>query len=256
MKMKNKQQQEIAARKAHKTQLKLKREPINLQRIEANRVEIKSFLIFTEGKNTEPSYFKQFKLPTLEMEVLGLGMNTFSLIEAAVKIRDKKNKERQQQGKSKFGEVWCVLDTDPNLDNVEQVTNFTNALTLAKQKDIKIAYSNQAFEYWFILHFEDHQGGCMHRADYADKINAHLKVLGCHYDARKSKLVSEDFFDQMLVIVEHKQEGKKITRQDKAIQRAKKILIYHEQNYTLPVYAESSTTVFQLVEALNQYMNK
>ncbi|MGN6417310.1 MAG: RloB domain-containing protein [Pseudobacter sp.] len=35
--------------------------------------------------------------------------------------------------------------------------------------NIQIAYSNQAFEYWLILHFEDHQGGKIDRNDYHKK---------------------------------------------------------------------------------------
>lgn len=256
MKMKNKKQKDIDSKKRHSQQLKTiklrKRGNVDLNRTEGTLPEKKSFLIFSEGKNTEKSYFEQFKLPTVEVEVIGAGRNTYSLIEYAIPIIKQKNSIRLKNGKSKFDEVWCVFDADPKLDNPQQLTNFKNAIDLANSNNIKVAYSNQAFEYWFILHFEDHQGGAMHRDDYNDKINSHLKPLGCSYDGKNSKLVSEEFFTQMLVIVEESRDGVKITRQDKAIQRAKKILLYHQQNGTSPAKAESSTTVFELVEKLNQ----
>jgi hypothetical protein len=59
-------------------------------------------------------------------------------------------------------------------------------------------------------------------------------------------------FDKMLEIIGKTNDGKQITRQDKAIQRAKRILEFHQSNGTPPAQAESSTTVFELVEALKK----
>lgn len=56
----------------------------------------------------------------------------------------------------------------------------------------------------------------------------------------------------MLEIIGKTNDGKQITRQDKAIQRAKRILEFHQSNGTPPAQAESSTTVFELVEALKK----
>jgi RloB-like protein len=256
MKMKNKKQKDVDAKKKHLEELNVnknrKRGVPDLTRTEATIPERKSFLIFSEGKNTEKSYFEQFKLPTVEVEVIGAGKVTYSLVEYAIPIAQQKNAEREKTGKTKFDEVWCVFDADPVLDAPKQLTNFKNAIDLANANGIKVAYSNQAFEYWFILHFEDHQGGTMHRDDYHDKINSYLKPLGCYYDGKNSKKVGADFFNQMLVIVDKTYDGKPITRQDKAIQRAKRILQYHNDNGTSPAKAESSTTVFELVERLKK----
>lgn len=58
----------------------------------------------------------------------------------------------------------------------------------------------------------------------------------------------------MLSIVRTTREGKKITLQDEAVSRAKRILKFHTDNATSPEKAESSTTVFELVELLNRYI--
>jgi hypothetical protein len=65
MKMKNKNTEQNADRKKHKEALKLGRrsEPI-LERNAPTRIERQTFLIVCEGENTEPSYFKQFRLST------------------------------------------------------------------------------------------------------------------------------------------------------------------------------------------------
>ena len=253
MKMKNKQQEQSRAKNERKEQAKIAK----LQKISAddfgrtvqNGVEKKSFLIVCEGKNTEPSYFAQFK-GNVEIKLIGMGANTFYLVEKTIKIAKEENEKRLKARKQPFDEVWCVFDADPNPKNPKQLTNFKNAIDLANSNGINVAYSNQAFEYWFILHFEDHQGGTMHRADYHDKINQYLKPLNCSYDGKYSKKVSEDFFEKMLVIIDKDKDGKPITRQDKAIARAKKILLFHKQNGILPANAESSTTVFELVEKI------
>jgi coproporphyrinogen III oxidase len=240
MKMKDKRQKDAEAQNK-------KRSTQNLRREKASKSTRKSFLIICEGKNTEPSYFKQFKLPTAEVETIGTGRNTYSLVEHAIIVAEKLNKKRLEAGGSIFDEIWCVFDVDPKPDNPNQVPNFTNALALAESKNIQVAYSNQAFEYWFILHFEDHQGGPMHRDGYHGKINSYLANSGCEYDGKGSKEVSTAFFDKMLEIIERRGESE-ITRQDKAIERAKRNLDFHKG--TLPVNAESSTTVFRLVEKL------
>jgi len=105
---------------------------------------------------------------------------------------------------------------------------------------MKVAYSNQAFEYWLILHFDDHQGGGMHRDLYCDKINNHLSPFGLHFDCDR-KEVTDDIFDLMI------SEG----RQEQAINRARRN--YNRFDHHSPATEESSTTVFLLVEEMMKY---
>lgn len=207
-----------------------------------NRVVKKSFLIICEGKNTEPSYFNHFKLSTATIKPIGKGVSNLFLVGQAIKI-----KKQYEEDNKEFDFVWCVFDADPNHDSPKQLINFTDALSLAESNSIKVAYSNQAFEYWFILHFEDHRGENMPRGDYHYKINGYLKPLKCFYDGKKTKKINDDFFNQLLV------EENGISRQYKAIERAKRNLKWHEEHNTAPANAESSTTVFKLVEELNKY---
>jgi RloB-like protein len=260
MKRKDKKETDVAAQKQHLNQIRAnkasKRKTPNLDR-DADIVikqEKKSFLIISEGKNTEKSYFEQFKLPNAEIKAIGVGDNTFSLVEKALRIRDEENEKRIRDNKEPFDFSWCVFDADPKPDNPQQLTNFINAIHLAEQNNMKVAYSNQAFEYWLILHFEDHQGGAMPRTDYHNKVNGYLKPLGCKYDGKYSKMIDTNFFESMLSIIKTTKEGVKITRQDEAISRAKRILKFHTDNGTSPERAESSTTVFELVEEMKKYM--
>ena len=105
-----------------------------------------------------------------------------------------------------------------------------------------VAYSHQAFEFWLILHFEEHQGGEMPRDLYYDKINSHLQKINSNvvYD-KKSKKITDGIFNILQGI--DRKTGE--TRQNLAIKRAKKIYASKNEQAT-----ESSTTVFKLVEKL------
>src|SRR5690606_21334098 len=104
-----------------------------------------------------------------------------------------------------------------------------------------VAYSNQSFEYWLILHFNDHQGGGMHRDNYNDKINELIKPFKVNYDGNGSKLIEEDFFE-LLDGIDGKTSRKRV---ELAIVRAERN--YNHFDHLNSAKEESSTTVFRLV---------
>jgi len=234
MKMKNKRAEQIAAKQKHKEQLKAKRrsEP-NLDRPDAELIEKPSILIVCEGKNTEPSYFNQFRLSSATIKSVGEGYNTTSLVNRATQLINEK----------KYDQVWCVFDKDDFSEN-----DFNNAIKMAETYDFNVAYSNQSFEYWLILHFDDHQGAGMHRRDYNDKINKLLKPFNVAYDGNGDKIVTESFFE-LLNGFDRKTNNKRV---DLAITRATRN--YNQFDHNNPAKEESSTTVFKLVEELLRYL--
>jgi len=234
MKMKNKREEQIAAKKRHKEQLRKKRktEP-NFERPTPVLAEKPTILIVCEGENTEPSYFNQFKLSSATVKSVGEGYNTVSLVNRAIQLANEKNYEQ----------VWCVFDKDDFSEN-----DFNNAIQIAKANNFGLAYSNQAFEYWLILHFNDHQGGGMHRDDYDKKINKLIKPFNIVYDGKKSKLINEDFFE-LLDSFDEKTDKKRV---DLAIKRAERNCKQH--NHLNPAKEESTTTVFELVKELLKYV--
>lgn len=236
--MKNKKAEQIASKKAHKESLKIKRraEPI-LERELAKINERPTILIVCEGENTEPSYFRQFKLSSATIKPVGEGYNTLSLVKRALLLSEEKP----------YDQVWCVFDADPKLDNPNQSKNFNDAIKLANTSGFGVAYSNQAFEYWIILHFDDHQGGAMNRSDYNDKINQLLKPLGLTYEGNRNKIITEEIFE-ILDGIDPKTNKE---RKRLAITRAEKI--YNNLDHINPAKEESSTTVFRLVEELLKY---
>jgi hypothetical protein len=239
MKMKNKKTEQIATKKAHIESLKAKRrsEPI-LERSEAKILERPTILIVCEGENTEPSYFRQFKLSSATIKPIGEGYNTKSLVKRAFQLSKDKSYEQ----------VWCVFDADPKPDNPKHAKNFNDAIRLAEQRGFGLAYSNQAFEYWIILHLDDHQGGGMNRNDYNHKINQLLKPFGLTYNGESNKIITEEIFEVLDGIDKKTNKERKLL----AISRAKRN--YDRFDHTNIANEESSTSVFKLVEELLKYI--
>ncbi len=238
MKMSNKKQEQIAAKSEHKEKIraaKAKRrgEPI-LERAEPVKIEKPVILIVCEGRNTEPSYFRQFKLASAHIKAVGDGNNTVSLVNQAIQLNTA----------GKYEQVWCVFDKDDFSAN-----DFNNAIAMATAQGFLVAYSNQSFEYWLILHFEDHQGGAMNRSDYEGKINRYINPLDANYDGTDSKIITDDFFE--LLNAKDEQTGQ--FRYQLAIQRAERN--YNQWDHASPANEESTTTVFKIVEEILKYSN-
>lgn len=107
----------------------------------------KTFLIICEGENTEPLYVKGFPVPSKKVLIEGGRHSKTSLVEYALKICN----EEKYAGR----EVWCVFDFDRKPDEAAtQPQDFNNAINLAEKNGMKVAWSNDAFELWFLLHFD------------------------------------------------------------------------------------------------------
>jgi hypothetical protein len=218
MRMKNKKAVQAEQRAERK---------ISLKRNVPLKAVKETILIVTEGTKTEPTYFNQFPQNELVIKVEGTGQDPLSLVKKAKFI----------QKLEKYDHVWCVFDRDDHV-------HFNDALQLAERYRFHVAYSNQAFEYWLLLHFEDHQGGYMHRSDYHEKIRSHLSSFSLRLDWKKSKIVSEAMYNVLVGV--DPLYGK--SREQIAIVRAQKVLHFHKNRH--PSDANSSTTVHQLVELL------
>ncbi len=122
-----------------------------------NTREIKQrFLIVCEGAKSEPNYFMSFRVPknVVKIDVQGLGENPSKLVQSA--------KELNKEGE--YDQVWCVFDRDS-----WTIEDFNNAIKNAKDQRFEVAYSNEAFELWYVLHFQFLNTG-IPRSDYLGKL--------------------------------------------------------------------------------------
>jgi len=90
MKMQNKkltQQEKADAHKHRLAEIKARRRgEVSLERRAPELEEKPTILIYCEGENTEPSYFRKFRLSSLTIDSFGEGRNTLSLVERAKNI--------------------------------------------------------------------------------------------------------------------------------------------------------------------------
>jgi len=118
------------------------------------------FLIVCEGEKTEPNYFKSFpkKIGSVIYDFTfdGGGISTIKVVEKAIELRDKSSQ--------KYDRVWAVFDRDGFQPN-----KFNTAISKASSNKIGCAWSNQAFELWYLLHFHN-RITAMHRDDYKKAI--------------------------------------------------------------------------------------
>ena len=187
--------------------------------------EIKqSFLIVCEGEKTEPDYFKAFRMTAATVKAVGQAMNTMTLVNKAISIR-----EADRLKKREYDQCWVVFDKDDF-----PASDFNQAIQLAEKNGFRVAYSNQAFEYWFLLHYNLYTGP-IHRNQYKDMLT---KLTGLQYNK------TEGFGAVMYNLL--------LARQQQAIKSAEAVLA--EISHGNPAEEESSTTVHKLVIELNKYL--
>ncbi|MBD1935728.1 RloB family protein [Microcoleus sp. FACHB-68] len=179
--------------------------------------EIKQrFLIVCEGVETEPNYFRGFRVPTVKIEIQGLGKNPSNLIKTAKDLNDKEE----------YDQVWCVFDRDSWTKQ-----DFNNAISNAESQGFAVAYSNEAFELWYVLHFQPLNSG-ISRSDYSQKLTS---LLGKNYQ-KNSPRMYDDLLD----------------KQTTAIKNAEKLLEQYDPHN--PEKDNPSTTVHRLVKELNRFI--
>lgn len=202
--------------------------------------EFKKIYIFCEGKKTEPIYFEKLKKEIkrsglIKIEIDGTGFNTLSLMKYAIGKMKKLKIEKED-------EVWVVFDED-----TKEKGDFENTIHMAQsfnkkvKYDFNVAYSNECFELWYLLHFRfstSQVGQTEYYKEFRDRLNE---------------------LDPTLKMEDYETEGKNIDLytllkplQKDAMKNAKQLETYWERDGE-KVFAKQkpSTTVHLLVESLN-----
>ncbi|MBD1807244.1 RloB domain-containing protein [Microcoleus sp. FACHB-SPT15] len=175
------------------------------------------FLIVCEGEKTEPNYFEGFRVSkVVEIDVQGLGENPSKLVQSAKELKKQDD----------YDQVWCVFDRDS-----WTVEDFNNAIKNATAQGFKVAYSNEAFELWYVLHFEFIDTG-IPRKDYLRKLTS---LLGRTYQ-KNSEAIYDELFEKQSI----------------AIRNAENLLKQYDPHN--PVRDNPSTTVHLLVLELNRFI--
>lgn len=182
--------------------------------------------IICEGKETEVLYFKHFRSKNCLLDIIPIS-SKHKAAEHLVKHADSLISQSDYYPKD-GDRIWCVFDCDDNKDSELQA-----AIAYADKHGYNIAYSNPAFEYWYLLHFEKHYGYVKDSAAVIDILKK--KEYLVNYE--KSVDVFEELLEHMLEAIRNAKERIKRLAKDQLN------VICRDSN---PV-----TTVYELVEFLN-----
>jgi hypothetical protein len=202
--------------------------------IETKEVRV-YFLIVCEGEKTEPNYFKSFKTNVKSfvytIDTFGEATNTKDLVRRTILARDKSSQ--------KYDSVWAVFDKDSFSSD-----NFNSAINLAESNDVKVGWTNEAFELWYLLHFQ-YRNTAMSREEYKSalekEVNAKIAVLS--KSKKPNKFVYEKNSKEMFAVLE------KYGNQKEAIKNAEKLIA--NQNCTNFAAHNPCTRIHLLVQELN-----
>lgn len=214
------------------------------KRKQEQRSQKETIFIICEGESTEPNYFQSI--------VNDICDNT----KVSVTIEHKKcskcklvNHATEVAQERDYDQVWCVFDYDEDTNNTNNKPDFDNAIYKAnKKRNVHVVYSNDAFELWFCLHFDNFSLREQHRT----KLNTFLKETlskeleqNSYSRAGKKKEYSKKMYSWL--------EQSPDACMERAIRRAREQHEIFEKDKTTYHLRNPCTTVYLLVEELRKY---
>lgn len=227
---------------ARKGKLNNKQTENDIERPANDRKYTYHILIACEDENTEPYYFGEYKKlfeeiwpkETLFLKPIGTGRNSLGVVQQAIEERSKL--------KTTVDQTWAVFDKD-DLDKSEgNINRFNEAFTLGEQNDVKIAYSNECFELWLLLHFEDiNKEAAIPRTEIYNRLENAIKKYEPEFSYEHGNNNIVDLTS-------------KYGDEDAAIKRAEELFNYHKQEKHQPIESNPNTLVYNLVRELDSWL--
>ena len=193
----------------------------DLRRRSASLEPRRRFLLYCEGKNTEPGYFdaigRSVQSALVDIEsVPAVGVPLTIARKAIERLRSPRRRKNSFEVRD---EVWAVFDRDEHV-------GFNEAVNLCEQAGVGVARSNPCFELWLILHERDFDAMCNRH-----RIQDELARLRPDYEQSGSKTLDD-----------------LVARVRDAEKRAARQLVRRRQEGI--AYNNPSTTVGQLTQAI------
>ena len=178
------------------------------------RKERRSCILFTEGQ-TECGYFKQFKVRTKSV----VGGNALRIVEEAMV-------QRQNLQRS-YDNYWIVFDRDDTSN-----ADFEKAILFAQKDGFNVAFSVEAFEIWWLFHFEKMEGR-ISRKSYARLLKYYMPEYTAHEKGEEQgRRIWFHLFAKLQVAITNAKE------------------VHQQYDSTNSAYTNSVTSVYLLVESL------
>ncbi len=145
-------------------------------------------------------------------------------------VIEKLEKHKKDNPKDIFEYEWIVIDRDDWSKD-----KYLGTIEKARQKNICVAFANDAYELWILLHFEP-----VTRYTHRNILNSRLNKIFQNKFGKKYDKSSRDVYKN---IIEY---------QNKAIKNTKKLISQNiKDNGRINPQNNPLTTIYQLVECLN-----
>ena len=199
-------------------------------------------LVVCEDQHTEPTYIRTFGhyFPehTLYLEVAGVGRDPLGVVLAAIEHRN----SLAGLTKREIDEIWVIFDKDDADYNKARIDRFNRAFEVANENTFNIAWSNEVFELWLLLHFID-----------IDPTVPLPRITVYNYlkNTINNLIGTEVIFDGHSnpdIIPYLSSHGS----EDKAIKRAEILLLHHAA--ALPIAANPATKMHLLIKSLRDWI--
>ncbi|RXJ94935.1 hypothetical protein CRU94_07310 [Arcobacter sp. AHV-9/2010] len=211
--------------------------------------QVKSVLIACEDKISSPNYFKMIIKKLIEDKKItqdSLVIAKHEHVNPKGVLQDLLNHKKDDKTYKDFEHRWIVIDRDIARVNGggHPKDDFLKALSEAKSKKVEVAYSNDCFEIWYLLHFV-YRDTAISRDDVLKEVIKKLKDKNfttfskLNKENIKTKEMTELIFNELLEL------------QETAIKNAKKLLENYAGSHN-PENDNPSTRVFELVEILSK----
>jgi hypothetical protein len=201
-------------------------------------------LIVCEDTKTEPAYFESFQKlfpkETVFLKTVGTGKDPLGVIEQTI--------TEQQQLKADTlkdaDQVWAVFDIDDANGNATKRAKFQMALNKAQAENIRLAYSNEVFELWLLLHLSDISNvNPIPRQNIYEELQNQIRKYKEYENYEYNHHKIDPLFLSMI---------EKTGDEKQAILRAKQLETVHQGK--APLLANPSTKVHLLVQELRDWI--
>lgn len=164
-------------------------EPWDLKQDDARNADsIVNFIIFCEDRASEYVYLRHFETSKIKINFQLEQKQRVDLINnAIIYCRDNgfiEYRDNEPFCKDNGPQIWCIYDLDRNLinesENLRINGHFDISITAGKNCGFNIAWSNDNFELWILLHFEDIDPSLIenkNRSAYYERLTSILKNI-------------------------------------------------------------------------------
>lgn len=244
--------------------------PVWSIRTSAERKEdnLPTYLIFCEDANSEVVYFNSFQIGRdIKINAIPEQKSGCANVANAVKycVENSLLNEGEVLDESKDVHVWCVFDCDALSEDdgayMSKMIDFDGAISTAEQHNFHVAWSNDCFELWVLLHIEDinyTDVATKNRKYYYERLTEYFKAHSSHSEELKKAVLYPSFYykDYMKKLVRFVDIVLPILKDESrcqnAMERAKALYAQYDANM-VPHLKCPCTVAYLLVEELLKY---